>query len=86
MKKKDYYMNNNSENNLEKIKTQISFLKEKLDNIDKTLNVQEEAINTLHENSKSLLLEAMTHENSSVKQIMKTAFTKGKIPDIFFKQ
>ena len=79
-------MNHTNENNLEKIKLQINLLKENLDNIDKTLNIQEEAINTLHENSKTLFVEAMTHENNSIKQIMKTAFSKGKVPGILFKK
>lgn len=73
--------------NLEKIRFQIELLKERLDNIDKVLNVQEEAINLLQENTKSLFKEATVSYNStdSVEEIMKSVFFKGRLPKIFNK-
>lgn len=73
--------------NLEKIRSQIDLLKERLDNIDKVLNVQEEAINLLQENTKSLFKEATVSYNStdSVEEIMKSVFFKGRLPKILNK-
>lgn len=73
---------------LEKIRSQIDQLKERLENIDKVLNVQEEAINLLHENTKALLQEATVSYNNtdSTEEIMKKFFSTGKLPKILYKK
>ncbi|MBI3591653.1 MAG: hypothetical protein HY094_09800 [Candidatus Melainabacteria bacterium] len=82
-------MNENTQiKNLKNIRTQIELLKERLDNIDKTLNTQEEVLDLLFEDSKSLLQEASIckQDNNNVVDIMKRAFTQGKLPKILFKK
>ena len=73
--------------NLEKIRTQIELLKLRLDNINKTLNFQEDILNMLTENTRLLLKKvAITSVNpNSTEEIMKKAFSKGRIPKILFK-
>lgn len=73
--------------NLEKIRSQIEKLKDRLDSIDKVLNIQEKAINLLQENTKTLFKEATVSYNSTdpVEEIMKSVFTRGKLPKILYK-
>ena len=77
---------NKSENNFDKIKIQIDLLKKRLVNIDKTLNIQEEVLNTLNENTNSLLGDTQfpNKNTNSVQEVMKSAFPKRKIPRILF--
>ena len=82
-------MSNSSQNeSFNKIRTQIEFLKERLENIDKTLEVQEEVLDLLYENSKSLLHDALytDDETVSVNEIMKRAFSGKALPKILFKK
>ena len=74
--------------NLEKIRIQIELLKQRLDNIDRTLDLQEEVLDVLDENSKSLLQDALNknQQGNSVNEIMKSAFTRGNIPKILSKK
>ncbi len=76
-----------TDSNLEKIRSQIELLKLRLENINKTLNFQEDILNMLTENTKLLLKEAtVTYSNpDSTCEIMRKAFSKGKIPKILFK-
>ena len=71
-----------------KIRTQIELLKDRLNNIDKTLEVQEEVLDLLYENSKSLLHDALytDDESISVNEIMKRAFSGRTLPKILFKK
>lgn len=74
--------------NLINIRNQIDLLKQKLDNIDKTLGLQEEALDLLEENSKSLIKDILPiHRNIfSTDEVMKNAFSKHKLPRILFKK
>ena len=74
--------------NLTTIRNQIDLLKQKLDNIDKTLELQEEILNLLEENSKSLIKDVLpTHRNTfSTDEVMKNAFSKHRFPKILFKK
>ena len=76
-----------SNKNLNNIRNQIDLLKQKLDGIDKTLELQEEVLDILQENSKSLIRDALSPNKGSysVDEIMKSAFSKGKLPKILFK-
>ena len=77
-------INNNFENTKNEIRIQIDLLKNRLDNINNILNIQEEAINELVENTKTLLKEAVVPSTSasSIQEIMKKAFSKGRLPNI----
>ena len=78
--------NNNKEKNLEKIRVQIELLKKRINNMDKTLTLQEKAIDLIDEKSKALLREAQfTNINTSVEQIMKNAFKGKSLPKILHK-
>ncbi len=72
---------------LDNIRTQIDLLKERLDNLDRVLNIQEGVLNSLNENTKFLYKEALVFNNSnnSVHEIMKKAFSSKKLPKILFK-
>lgn len=74
-------------NNFENISDQVKQLKLRLDNLDKTLTLQEEILDTLFENTNSLLNEALLSNKSadSVQEIMKGAFSKGVLPKILQK-
>lgn len=71
----------------ENIRVQIELLKNKLDNIEKTLNVQEEVLDLLSRKSKSLFEDVIKGTHSfSQEDIMRRSFTKGRIPKILFKK
>lgn len=74
----------NFENNIENIRTEVKVLKQRLENINKALVNQEKTLNLLNENTKLLLTEALNPKNNfnSVEEIMKRAFSKGKLPNI----
>ena len=75
--------NNNGEKNLEKIKVQIELLKKRINNMDRTLVIQEKVIDLIDEKSKTLLKEAQFSDiNMSVEQIMKSAFKGKSLPKI----
>ena len=75
--------NNSGEKNLEKIRVQIELLKKRITNMDKTLVLQEKAIDLIDEKSKALLREAQFSDiNLSVEQIMKNAFKGKTLPKI----
>ena len=77
--------NNNTSKNLQSIRNQIDLLKERLDGIGKTLDFQEEVLDMLYENSKSLIQDALfTEKNYSVDEIMKNAFKTKQIPKILY--
>ena len=71
------------------IRTQLDLLKQRLDNIDRVLNIQEEVLNLLNENTKFLYKEAMAfnnvNNNTPTYEIMRNAFSGRKIPKILFK-
>ena len=76
-------MINNRENNLEKIRVQIELLKKRINNMDRTLTLQEKTIDLIDEKSRALLREAQFSDiNMSVEQIMKNAFSGRTIPKI----
>ena len=76
-------LNNNGEKNLERIRVQIELLKKQINNMDKTLVLQEKAIDLIDEKSKALLREAQfSNINMSVAQIMKNAFKGKTLPKI----
>ena len=76
-------MINNKEKNLEKIRVQIELLKKRINNMDKTLALQEKAIDLIDEKSKALLREAQLNGIIlSVEQIMKNAFSGKTLPKI----
>ena len=71
----------------ENIRVQIELLKNKLDNIEETLNVQEEVLDLLYRKSKSLFEDAIKETRTfSQEDIIRRAFTKGRIPKILFKK
>ena len=75
--------NNNKEKNLEKIRIQVELLKTRINNMDKTLILQEKAIDLIDEKSKTLLREAQFSSlNLSTEQIMKNAFKSKTLPKI----
>ena len=75
--------NNSGEKNLEKIRVQIELLKKRITNMDRTLVLQEKAIDLIDEKSKALLREAQFSDiNLSVEQIMKNAFKGKALPKI----
>ena len=80
-------LNKTTDGNLEKIRTQLELLKLRLDNISKTLNFQEDILNILTENTRLLMKEVTTIpvNSSSTEEIMRKAFSKGRIPKILFK-
>lgn len=69
------------------IRSQIDSLKQKLDNLDKTINVQEQILEVLNEDTKKLLPDVLRPVNNSdsVEEIMKSAFSKGKLPKSLLK-
>ena len=73
--------------NFEKIRTQIEFLKQRLNNLDKVLVIQEEVLNLINENTKSLLKDSLIPEKvcSSADEIMKNVFSKKAPPKILFR-
>lgn len=76
-------LNNNRENNLEKIRIQIEILKKRINNMDKTLTLQEQTIDLIEEKSKDLMKEAsLSTVSMSVEEIMKNAFSGKKLPKI----
>ena len=75
--------NSNREKNLEKIRVQIELLKKRINNMDRTLLLQEKAIDLIDEKSKALLKEAeFSNLNLPVEQIMKNAFKGKALPKI----
>lgn len=71
----------------ENIRVQIELLKNKLDNIEETLNIQEEVLDLLSRKSKSLFEDAIRETRTfNQEDIMRKAFTKGRIPKILFKK
>ena len=72
-----------SDKNLEKIRVQIELLKKRINNMDRTLTVQEKAIDLIDEKAKALLREAQFSSlDMSVEQIMKSAFKSKSLPKI----
>ena len=79
-------MLNNTDKNLEKIRVQIELLKKRIHNMDKTISIQEEAIDLIDEKSKALLKECkFSSLDMSVEQIMKNAFNSKTLPKILLK-
>ena len=76
-------MPNEKNNKLENIKLQIELLKHKLDNMDKILSSQEEALNAIDKKTKTLLCESQF--SPSPEEIIKKVFPDKKIPKILFK-
>ncbi len=75
--------NTNKEKNLEKIRVQIELLKKRINNMDRTLTLQEKAIDLIDEKSKALLREVQfSNINLPVEQIMKNAFSGKTLPKI----
>ena len=71
------------ETNIENLKAQINLLNEQLENIGKILDLQENIMNTLHENRKTLIQEAFTKStNTNLEELMTKVFPSGKIPEI----
>ena len=75
--------NNNGERNLEKIRVQIELLKKRINNMDRTLDLQEKTIDLIDEKSKALLREVQfSNITMPVEQIMKNAFSGKTLPKI----
>lgn len=70
------------------IRSQINYLKQKLDSLDKTINVQEQILEVLNEDTKKLFPDVLRPVNNSdsVEEIMKSAFSKGKLPKSLLKE
>ena len=78
--------NKNPKNNFDKLKTQIELLKQRLSNMDKILNIQEDILDVTCKNTESLFKDALIPKKvSEVNDIMKNVFSKGTIPKILFK-
>ncbi len=76
-------LNNDRENNLEKIRVQIELLKKQINNMERTMTVQEKAIDLIDEKSKTLLKEVQFNNiNTSVEEIMRNAFSGKALPKI----
>ena len=75
--------NNNGEESLERIREQIELLKKRINTMDRTLAIQEKAIDLIDEKAKALLKESQfSNINMSVEQIMKNAFSSKTLPKI----
>ena len=75
--------NNNGEKKLERIKEQIELLKKQINTMDRTLTIQEKAIDLIDEKAKAFLKESQFSDiNISVEQIMKNAFSSKRLPKI----
>lgn len=80
-------LNKNTDKNLEKIRVQIELLKKRIHNMDRTLTVQEKAIDLIDEKSKTLLKDAqLGSKDISIEEIMKNAFSGKTMPSILFKE
>ena len=79
--------NQTYEKTLEDIKLKIELLKKRLDNIDRILTIQEEVLDLISENTKSLCIEAQesTKNFDLYEKVIRQSFTKGKIPRILYK-
>ena len=71
--------------NYNEIKTQIEDLKTRLEKIGRLLNLQEESVNLLTENTKSLFKDTMAPNNNSIQEIMRKSLSRGKLPNILSK-
>ena len=75
--------NNSRDKNLEKIRVQIELLKKRINNMDRTLDLQEKTIDLIDEKSKALLREVQfSNITMPVEQIMKNAFSDKTLPKI----
>ena len=78
--------NNSRDKNLEKIRVQIELLKKRITNMDRTLDLQEKAIDLIDEKSKTLLREVQfSNITMPVEQIMKNAFSSKTLPKVLFR-
>ena len=76
----------NTGGNLEQIRAQIELLKKRIYNMDKTLSIQETAIDLIDKRAKDFLKEAqLSNMDMSVKEIMKNAFSRKALPGILLK-
>lgn len=76
-------------NNLfHKIRQDLELIKLRLDNAEKTLIVQEELLDELSQNTKSLLKEAfgLKERANLEEEIIRRQFPKGRLPRILFKE
>lgn len=73
--------------NIEKIKLEIELLKRHLDKVENTLYSHEQFIDLATKHVESLLSEVLynTINKDPLENIMKRAFSKGKIPNILLK-
>lgn len=73
------------ENKFIDIKTQIHIIKQRLENIDKILNLQEKTLEVIQENTRALFKEAIFEKRpNNIEDIMKSVFKKKKLPGILF--
>ena len=70
-----------------KIRHELESIKLRLDNAEKTLIVQEELLDELNQNTKSLLKEAfgLKETTNLQEEIIRRQFSKGRLPKILFK-
>lgn len=70
-----------------KIRQELESIKLRLDNAEKTLIVQEELLDELNQNTKSLLKEAfgLKETTNLQEEIIRRQFPKGRLPKILFK-
>ena len=69
--------------NFERIKLEIDLLKQRFENLDHILRTQEEMVNHLAENTKSLLKDIfISKKDGSMEEIMKNAFSTKQMPKI----
>ena len=71
---------------IDEIKTQLELLKKRLDNIDKILNIQEETLDLLCENTEALFNDALRPSKNEIspEEIMRNAFKSKRLPKILF--
>ena len=73
----------NENKNFERIRLEIDLVKQRFENIDHILKAQEEMLNHLAENTRSLLKDIFSsNKDNSIEGIMKRAFSNKQVPKI----
>lgn len=75
----------NKKKKLEEIRIELTNLKKRLDDVESILTSQEELLDLLSENTKYLLTDALGTKSFSEEDVMKMAFTSGKLPRLLKK-
>ena len=73
----------NKDKNFERIRLEIDLVKQRFENLDHILRTQEEMLNHLADNTKSLLKDIFSSKkDNSIEEIMKKAFSNKQVPKI----